>query len=670
MLQPIPTQKLPIEKEEVGFWQAEIKASEDFQRSQFINRLGYEKVLQYYEGLQHNEIQNPHQMAIIDEIYPGISSIISGTYYQNPTVTVKAKHPSAEEPVQLPFEAQLQMMARGEDPTAFPQVPLNELMQGALKYGIEKNDLKAEAKLALFDLLAAGYCVIEANHITEQAQPFVGQEAPEDARNITDKAADGIINGAKSLFNKLTGRENGENSTQETRSEVEERIAAEVDTEGKDYIFDSTYIERWNPLDILFDYRATTFKKSRYVVKKVRMTRAEFKDKYPDFKDKIPTSTDDTQTMVDFTQGHVKEDNKREILVYEIQIRNKQGGVRVLNLTCGIPEALDHYELPFRTNDFTLKYGCIDKYGRLYPVSKIRRAIKPQDDLNHYITIQMEHADRALRKVAVWEGGLTDDGKQALKSGDPYAVINKKNPGPVFEALPVGGVAPENKDLQLQMVEAINKNIGSNELAKSGDSDARFATQDAIQNQAFGANTNHIRDALGDVIREVLNTYKDIIQQLWDGDDFFKVTGLEGGDFWYRPELGRLSDILEGDYLVEADITTAERPNPMKQRMDNTELANFLLLPVVQQFLASQGKMVDVSVITETIKSYNKNPDLILRDLPQPEPVPEIDPLTGQPVGAVPAEGQVPQPVEGTNEVPLEPVTEGPAGAVPIGGGI
>ena len=39
----LQTQNLPMTKEEVAYWLSEINSSEDFQRDQFINRIGYDR---------------------------------------------------------------------------------------------------------------------------------------------------------------------------------------------------------------------------------------------------------------------------------------------------------------------------------------------------------------------------------------------------------------------------------------------------------------------------------------------------------------------------------------------------------------------------------------------------------------------------------------------------
>ena len=615
MNEPIPTQPLVMPKEEVRFWKNELLSSEDFQKKEFLERYDYKKIMRFIEGEQHPESTNPSSITQMDEIYPGSAAIISNTYYQDPEVNTKASHPDSDKPIEIPLEAQVAMMAQTGAPPDISNITYSDLMRDALKYAIKKHGLKGEAQLAIFDLLTAGFCVIEANHLT-QSEASV---APTDGTApMMDQIGEALGSAVQFVKDKLSA------------AETEEKVASEVDSKGKDYIFDSTYIERWSPLDILFDYRAKVFKKSRYIAKRVELTIADFNTAFPAHKGKIAPHSDNTQS-VEMTHQSSNE-NKKCVKVYEMQIKKKTG-VCILKVTEGIDDSLDYYELPFTTNGFTLKYGCLDKFGKLYPPSRIYRAMKPQSELNHQLTIQTEHADRSLKKIAVDMTGLTQSGKNAIKDPDVYAIVEKNRPSPVFEVLPVGGTSPENEAVQVKMLESVNKQLGVNELAKSGQSDSEFATQDQLKQQSFQENSSAIRDALADVLKEVIDTLKDIIMQMWDGDDFFQVTGKQGAQFWYRPEMGKLSDLLIGDYDIDIDITSAQKPNPMQNRTEASELWMLLSNPTTQQFLMSKGKTLSLSALENVLKRYKVNPDTMFEELTVPPMPMAIPPQTMNPTG-------------------------------------
>lgn len=615
MPKPIFRQNIPIAQEEVAFWQREIQSSQDFQQKQFIDRVGYKSNIDFYEGLQKAPFAHSiDMMAIINEVTPSANSVIASTYNQNPTATVTALHPLAEENLQPPIEFILNDIANGGT-GEIPAVKLTELMKGALDHGILKTDFKEANQIALFDILHAGYACVEVNHLSKSVEAeFKGSETPEDERTLADKVADSLVNSVETGVKRMLGID-----SQESREEINERMESEQG-DTRDLEHDATYVEWWNPLDILFDYRAKVFSKSRYIVKKVRLTVAEFDHRFPEY---AGQAREDSKEMMDFAQ-HGKDENKKTVLVHEIQIKKKEG-CKILVLSEGIQEALEHYDCPVITDGFTVKYTSLDKYGTLYPIPVASLARKAQIELNHYATIEMEHADRSHRKVGVYVEGLTKNGREQVKSPDVYAIVEKSTPNIVFEPMPTGGVAPENESLQQKMAESINKMFRTNELSKSGKSDSKFATQDQLKAQSFETSTSQVADAIGDLVRQELNTMKDIIMQLWDGNEFFKITGLQGGAFWYTPEMGPLADILKGDYLIKVDITTAQRANPFKDRIEAQEAIATVTSDIVALLAGANNKKISWSFIESQLKKMGINPDTAFEDIApiSPEELPQ-----------------------------------------------
>ena len=116
-----------------------------------------------------------------------------------------------------------------------------------------------------------------------------------------------------------------------------------------------------------------------------------------------------------------------------------------------------------------------------------------------------------------------------------------------------------------------------------------------------------------------------------------------GAEFWYTPEMGTIADLLIGDYLIDVDITTAERPNPIKDRNESVEYATFMMNPAVTNFLAMKGKQVDISVIEDVVKSYGKNPKTAITDiasaLPPQVGINPTTPITTEAGAVSPIEG-------------------------------
>ncbi len=603
--QPAIRESIEISKEETLFWKNWVRSSLQRQKKEFIGRIGYEELIRYFEALQLAEEGNINQIAIVDEFSPALISVISETYNQNPKQITKPTHPLADGVVQPSI---MYLMQHPE----FKPYKLADLMGSAIDYGMEKVGMKNEMQLADFDLLVAGFACVEMNYASEPAEDTAMTDTAEAGNPILDKigeVASGVFNSIKKAL---------------TPDETAEKIAGEVQDEKIDFT-DATYCKRWNPLDILFDPEAVVFLDSIAVGKRVRMSIAQFNIKYPKFKGKIGANSSMALDMP--YQAQNNPEHKKGVELYQIEIKKKSGRNCILTLANGIEEAVDYYEDPIITNGFKVKYGCIDKYGKLYPMSRAKKAKKPQDDINHYMTVQFEHVDRAMRKIAVYMQGLSESGKSAQRSADVYAIVEKLSPQPVYEAMPAPSVVPENKEIVLVMKDSINKSVGTSELQKSGKSDNDLLGQDQLANQAFQSNANAVTDALGDMSDELLDTMKDIIMQVWDGEDYFKVTGVTGGDQWYDPSMGPLAEILVGDFKVKSDIATAARPNPLKDRQDSIEYAKIITDPMMVQFAAMHGKRPTMSVLNNLAKQFGQSPEATFEDLEMPPLDPMAPPM-------------------------------------------
>lgn len=668
-LQETTGNKLPaLTQSELMFWRNEIEASNKRYQSEFVAQNDYDLLTKYFEGIQKGQYANIDRLLVLDELSPSITSIISNVYYQNPKAIVTAKNPQADKDVQ---PGMLYLLQHPE----FVPFKLVDLLNGALNYVVSQKEggLKPEAQIAIFDLLVAGFCVIECNQEStpvpmQMDSPEPGTPAQSALTEKFPSSNSGLgrfLGDATKFIRDPLGR-NPENKM--TTEDVESYLFKEQDkVVGKFGYKDKIYFRRWAPTDILFDSKADRFCDSRFIAKKIDMSIAEYKAKYPQNKDYIPADS----TLDMSYQSHRDDSNKKAVRLYELQVK-KNDGIEILILGMGVPKALDRYILPFRTNGFTLKYGCLDNYGKLYPVSRTKKAKKSQDALNALATQQMEHALRASRKVAVSMGNLSEAGKRDLNNGLVYGFVEKTTPGAIFEKVPLDPVNNDNLMLQRVLSDSINKQIGTNELAKAGKSENEFATQDTLQAQQFLKNANQVRDALGDVIAENLDTAKDIIQQTYDGQDYFKITGIKGADAWYSPEMGPLPDLVLGDYLVDVNITSASRPDPLLEQNKAVKLLEIATNPNIQQFAMMNGKRFNMEALNGAIKSLEFEPDSILEDLPPPQMMLPPPGAEGLPPGEgeqLPPGGS-PDVTPPANVQPNIPEMGPPVGPVPPMGGM
>ena len=582
------TKQYMMTPNEVDFWIKEIKSCEERKKKDLVMRNNYPFLIKYYEGLQFPEMQestmtrterNMKKLAVINEYFPNINMLIAEIMYQNPDILVDATKPDSEEGAPI--------------------------MKSALQYAFNKLDAITENRLALFDMLVAGYCAVEVNHINLdniQTEPLAQD-------NTQPQSFMGKVGEALGLNKTKDVSGHGE-------KEIEEDVYKEIPTKEVAYSTpDETYLRRWDPLEVGFDYRADRLKDCRYLYKIIRMTAAEFNAKYPQFKDKVQAGE-----VVPFTM-HDAEPHRKLVTLYEIQLKkaDKTFVNFIINTTFKNHE-IDYFVRPYTANGFNLKIGSLHDYGRLYPISMAQINKMVQDDINNYVTFMMEVAERNIPKRGYKRSVVKEDAVQALNSKKVNDTVPLDSQADVWQ-IPHTNVSVENKELLALFQQHKDKlwSVSQEQLGQTGD--ANFATELNIQQAGFTARQSDIQEGLRKLINSELDTLKDIIVQFWDTPMFFKITGQDKPS-WYVPQmapdgtvLNPLTDILTGDYEINIDISTSLKPNKERQKKELIDFATWITSPNVFQFLMSQGWTLDVEVIKKVAKEWGWNPETLLKQV-------------------------------------------------------
>ena len=79
--------------------------------------------------------------------------------------------------------------------------------------------------------------------------------------------------------------------------------------------------------------------------------------------------------------------------------------------------------------------------------------------------------------------------------------------------------------------------------------------------------------------------------------------------------MGKLADVLLGDYDVDVDITTAARRNPMTERAKTMEFIQFITSPMIQQYAAMNNKMISFNCLEDAVRDFGKNPNVVFDDI-------------------------------------------------------
>jgi len=586
---------------EVSFWLSEANSCIERQRVELIQRNNYPFLINYYEGVDQVDALYPHvsakqRLSVINEYFPSTNSLISEIMYQNPDIMLEAMRPDAEEGTPL--------------------------MKSALSYLFDKSEALVENRLALFDMLYAGYCAVE-----------VDQLPPSDREDLIDNPESGEPEPVESVFDKAAKNIKKAMNVKEAEDNLAKMSPA---IEGNFATVQGTYIRRYDPLDVPLDWRASRLRDRRYNFKKIFMSKSEFDAKYPDFKEDVNAE----ENMFEHSK-HKLSIHNRKVMLFEFQARLKGGKYQTIVLSPqNTMRELDTFIRPYTTNGFNMKIGTLHKYGKLYPKSFAQINKKMADEMNEYVRHMKDVAERNVPKYVSDKNKVKTDAKEALRSKNVNDLVEiDGNTIGAVTPLPATHVSLENKELLSIFQDQKNKLWSVSESRISGRSQPEFATELAIQEEGFKTRNVDIQEGLRLLINNELETGKDLIATFWDGEVFLKVTGNPKMD-WYVPKMvpdsnnpdrqiveNPLTDMLTGDYMVKIDIASAAQKN----RQQELNMMFFFMNQLVgaRQVLIEQGKDINIDEIRKVSKEFGWNPDKIFVDH-QPATVPNVPTAGGE----------------------------------------
>ena len=606
---------------EVKFYIEEARSCEERQRQELIHSNSYPLMVSFYEGFDrvdatsiHPHVSTKQRLAIINEYFPNTNAIIAEIMYKNPDIIVEAAKPQAE----------------AEEGT----------MKAALQYGFDKADALTENRIALFDMLYAGYSPVEVDHLTEENTKGQFKMIPDEEE--MQQRDTSLVQKAVNKFRRGKKATNAE--------EAEEDLAKEKPPEETEYATNEmTYVRRWNPLDVPLDWRARRLKDRRYNLKKVWMSRADFVVKYPKFKDRAVTESEG------FRFSHhshtIHSSHSERVLLYEFQVKKQNNEYWNIIVSPHITnEEIDIFKRPYVTNGFNMKIGTLHKYGKLYPRSMAQINRKMQEEMNNYVRHQMDVAERNIPKRIADKNKVKGDAIEALNSTkvNDLALVDG-NPNAALVAAPHTNVSIENKELFGLFQDQKNKLWSVQEARVGGRSVPKFAEELKIQTAGFETKQIDIQEGLRALIKEELETFKDIIVNFWDEPVFLKITGLPKPK-WYEPAidpntgkvLNPLADLLTGDYFVKVDISSALRPNKIQKRNDAIQFLQLFFQPGVLELFQSQGKTLNIEEIAKIAKEFGLTPEtLFIPFQPPPMMPPGAEGALPPVAGAAPPAGVV-----------------------------
>ena len=593
---------------EIKFYLDEAASCEQRQQKELVSRWNYPFLIHYYEGMMRINAEDPHvikqqQLAVINDYFPNTNQLIATIMYQNPDILAEATKPKAEE---------------GEN-----------LMKSALGHWFNRADAIDENRIALFDMFAAGYCGVEVDYMGEKdaLDRLIKLPTEEELAQREQSPVQAAKNNIRKFVGKVANNEDAEKKLAMEGPDPESAFSTnETFGDGE-----RTYVQRWNPMNILFDWRAERLKFRRYSLKRVLMSKAEFDTKYPGFESKVGVGVDDTRfgnhaRNIEHAR-HSDQAMKTMVLLYEFQIKRGVNDYWTLVVAPSWPhEEITLFKRPYVTNGFNMKIGHLHKYGAMYPVPMFQINKKMSDEMNEYVLFLKETAERSVPKIGYNTNKVKIDGVTALESsivndlvpvdGQPNANIQ-----PIQPAI----VSPENKELFSLWKERSTKGWSVPETRTGQKPNARFAEELKQQEAGFESSQIDIQQGLRLLIREELNTGKDIIATFWDGETFFKITGGAKPD-WYEAivinglVINPLTELLSADYFVDVDIQTSFKPNTEKEKNDMVLLLRELVSEGAILTLRTpseqypNGRQLSPQLIDKIVSKFGLNPETVFEE--------------------------------------------------------
>lgn len=260
---------------------------------------------------------------------------------------------------------------------------------------------------------------------------------------------------------------------------------------------------------------------------------------------------------------------------------------------------------------------------KLYSVSHGHLAYKAQKELNYLNELWKQHIDKTRRQHLVWEDGLTENGKKALRANEIDGIVTTNKPVTTGIYAPLGA-PPMNKDIygNIENVRQYLKLLLSTTGGRGGETDSGFAYTEKQQAAGDSMRMGGMQDEIRDFVRDQLRMLISNIVKLGSPELTIKLTGKDvkdpvtGDDITGRElQIGgedglslqeEIKGDIEKDYIYDCDITSAARPDyPVIRK----QLADGITMVMnLRQALKEKGKDVDVA---EMVKDYFNTYDTI-----------------------------------------------------------
>ena len=272
-------------------------------------------------------------------------------------------------------------------------------------------------------------------------------------------------------------------------------------------------------------------------------------------------NTSDLQVSAEYKRQSELIRNQRrphaENLVELVEIRDKKAGKAFIMAPYHNARILYHDDDDMLDRGFFPYFPLIFNEDDLWfwgvPDAKI---LDPQQrEINEIRTLMMKHRRLSILKVLALQGSITPDEMQKLTSEEVGPVIQFLNAEGLSLAKPMDlsnipqGLVTMDALVEKDVQEILG--LGANQFGEYAPGSAdRSATEAGIVNQATQIRMDERRDAVADLLVQLMDQTHDVIFNRWGGEQVIDLVGPGGVQIWlqFRP-----SELRNSGYNINID---------------------------------------------------------------------------------------------------------------------
>lgn len=528
-----------------------LKDARSFQEKEFLNKIDTELYKSYYTGDNYRkdnvaDVVEEDEYITLNKVFPATNRVVPTLYYQNPKIVFTPRKGTTD------FSA--------------------KILTAVINYDYKEMRIKQENQQIVLDAWYSGFGACKLGYLT----------------NFVYKSQD------KTMMQKIKG------------------IVGLPDKEEKiiDYIeYEGTFARRINPKDI--------FRDPKQPAGKDRIIWIHYKKTLEDI-----VSSDMYEYESDFiTRFKTKDMREVELDLYEGMCVSRKDGLYIIAVVDGYPNPIRYEKSSWKGDGFPMSFLSFSEINDMhYPPSFLQVTSKQQKHINFLTTLQFNVINKFRNQTGVNENALTEEGKRTLKSNDIAGIVKFKVPlngqiAPITSAnisadlFNVQGIMQENLQECMQ-VAGMRSGSAANEPTLG---------QDQIKDMGNQIGLNGMQAKVQDFVIEQATKLAQFRKQFSTAPSLVPIVGMDLvnpitgqliTDEWL--EFGTpnnpvsLKDAIAGDYDIEVDIKSAQKPDDTIKLKLFENLIATIRTPEMQQYLASDKKKINWSkLITSWLDVYS-----------------------------------------------------------------